>query len=278
MLASATVVTRHPQVLVGAARKLGSVWHSDVMSEKPARGDRGGGIRPRGDFRIRDFHLSFDGTTGELVESSFVNEVRTDIFGDWLRIAADAARDAEEARLIALDADAEDNHTFTDAFEREFRASMTAIAAAAFAIDSFYGSVLQRAPETKVPAKSRAAAILETLKRAFSLNKKQQASARKAFRMIFSYRDLSVHPRAAWEQPVLHPVYNLGMASHLIRCRAENAINAAWFAAKLSALCLRCPRSKYPELVEWCEALADRFPEPEPRLEWEKAHGETVIV
>jgi hypothetical protein len=44
---------------------------------------------------------------------------------------------------------------------------MIAIAAAAFAIDSFYRSVPQRAPESKAPAKSRAAAILETLKRAF---------------------------------------------------------------------------------------------------------------
>jgi hypothetical protein len=101
--------------------------------------------------------------------------------------------------------------------------------------------------------------------------------ARKTLRMIFRYRDLSVHPRAAWAQPVLHPVHNLGMEPHFIRCRAENAINAAWFAAKLISLCLRCPRSKYAELTEWCEALADR-PDPEPRPEWDKPEGETVIA
>ncbi len=42
---------------------------------------------------------------------------------------------------------------------------MTAVAAAAFAIDAFYASVLEHAPDTKVVASSRDASIFETFKR-----------------------------------------------------------------------------------------------------------------
>jgi hypothetical protein len=91
------------------------------MEERP-KGERGGGIHVRGDFRIRDFHLSFDATT-ELVDSSMITELRTDIFDHWLGIAEQASTDAEAARRIALEAGLDDNETFNHALEREFRAS-----------------------------------------------------------------------------------------------------------------------------------------------------------
>lgn len=63
--------------------------------------------------------------------------MRTDTFQHWLDIAARAASDAENARLVAVAADLDDNEMFTRGVEDEFRTSMIAIAAAAFALDSF---------------------------------------------------------------------------------------------------------------------------------------------
>src|SRR3972149_8917842 len=138
------------------------------MPDNRGTGDRGGGLHvPQGGLRIRNLRLSFDNATGELIDSSMITELRSDTFHHWLQIAAQASDDAEAARRIALEADRDDNETFNGALEREFRASMVAVAAAAFAIDAFYGSVLEHAPDAHVVAGSRDATIFETLKRGF---------------------------------------------------------------------------------------------------------------
>src|SRR5215204_6446400 len=82
----------------------GGVPNVEPSVEARPRGDRGGGIHVRGGFRIGDLQLSFDATTGELADSSMITELRTDIFEHWLRIAEQAAGDAEAARQDALDA------------------------------------------------------------------------------------------------------------------------------------------------------------------------------
>ena len=231
----------------------------------------------RGGFRIRDFHLSFDATTGELVDSSMITELRTDIFDHWLGIAERASADAEAARRIALDAGLDDNETFNDALEREFRASMVAVTASAFAIDSFYASVLEHAPATRVMANARDANIFETLKRAFSLSSQQQVALREPLRQVFRLRDQAVHPPATWVVPALHPVFNLGMEPRFVQFRAENAINAQMLARKLIAVCLRKPKARHTDLAAWCEPIKDLVPEPPPRREWESG-DETVIT
>jgi hypothetical protein len=70
------------------------------MSRRRSKVDRGGGIHitRRSDFRLRDIHLSFDATTGDLADSSMTPELRTDIFDDWLRFAERASDDSMAAR------------------------------------------------------------------------------------------------------------------------------------------------------------------------------------
>lgn len=235
--------------------------------------DRGGGIHMQGggDFRIRNLHLSFDRTTGDLVDSSMITELRAYSFRSWLEIAEQASDDAESARRDAVAADLGDNVTFNAALEREFRGSMIAVAAAAFAIDSFYASVLEHAPETKVKAKGRDAEIFETLKRAFALSAAQQAALREPLRMVFRLRDEAVHPPASWVAPALHPAFNLGMEPRFVRYRAENAVNAQLLARKLVEICLAKPRPKYAALVEWGEGVRDTIPEPPPVPAWADA-------
>jgi hypothetical protein len=238
------------------------------MAEKRPKGDRGGGIHVRrGDFRIRDFSISFDATTGELLGSTGVSELRTDIFDHWLRIAEQASDDSQVARRVAVDAPSDDAETFNKALEREFRAAMITIAASAFALDAFYASVLEHAAETWVKAESRDARIFETLKRAFALTSEQQDAAREPLRVLFRLRDEAVHPPATWAEAVLHPVFNVGMEPRFVKYRAENADNAQLLARKLIYLCLRKPKTKYANLVSWCEALKYLVPEPPPRSE-----------
>ncbi len=241
------------------------------MAEERPTGHRAGGIHVvrRSDFRIRNFRLSFDATSGELVDSSMIAELRTDIFDHWLRIAEQASRESEAARKVAVDAAPDDNETFSNALQHEFEASMVAVAASAFAIDAFFASVVEHAPEARVSAGARHATIFETLKRAFSLSQAQLIALREPLRIMFRLRREAVHPPATWAEPVLHPVFNLGMEPRFVNYRAENAVNAQLLARKLIAVCLRKPKARYPALVAWCEPLKDVVPEPPPRPEWD---------
>jgi hypothetical protein len=244
--------------------------HQDLGDRE--RGDRGGGIHVTfGDFRLRDIHLSFDATTGELVESSMIPELRTDTFQHWLQISEEAAESAKEPRRRALEIPRDDGEAFTAALEEEFRASVVAITAGAIAVDSFYASVKQHAPQTQVPADARDAAIFETLKRAFVLTAEQQREAREPLRQIFRLRDEAVHPPASWAEPLPHPVFNVGIAPRFVWCRVENAILAHSFAGRLIWLCLNIPKPEHSELERWCREISPRIPRPPDPPAWVRA-------
>ncbi len=199
-----------------------------------------------------------------------ITELRTDIFGHWLRIAEQASDQSETARKLALDAASDDgNEKFGEALQREFEASLIAVTASAFAIDAFFASVLEHAPEARVSAKTRDGTIFETFKRAFSLSHAQLTALRQPLRVLFRMRREAVHPPATWAQPVLHPAFNLGMEPRFVNYRAENAVNAQLLARKLVALCVRTPKPRYAGLVAWCETLREAVPVPPPRPEWE---------
>lgn len=240
--------------------------------------DRGGGIHMQsgGDFRIRDFRISLDRTTGELIDSTMITELRVYSFRHWLEIAEQASDEAVSARRAAVAAELDDNEAFNDAVEREFRGSMIAVAAAAFALDSFYASVIEHAPGTKVKAQGRDAQIFETLKTAFALTAAQQTALRKPLQMTFRLRDEAVHPPTSWVEPLLHPAFNVGMEPRFIKFRAENAVNAQLLARKLVHVCLAKPRSKYAALVEWCGGVKDSIPEPPPVPAWADAPKPTT--
>jgi hypothetical protein len=257
-----------------------NVWHALRVADRLSKIDRGGGIHitRRSDFRLRDIHLSFDATTGDLAESSMTPELRTDIFDEWLGIAERASDDSVAARREALKAPLDDNEGFASAVQREFEAAMIAVSASAIAIDGFFASVVEHAPEARVSAGSRHATIYETFKRAFALSHAQLTTALEPLRMIFRFRREAVHPPATWAAPVLHETWNLGMEPRFVMFRAENAINAQLFARKLIAECVRKPKKKYPKLVEWCEPLKDVVPEPQPRPEWDDGSDQTVVT
>jgi hypothetical protein len=134
---------------------------------------------------------------------------------------------------------------------------LVAVSASAFALDAFFASVVQHAPQARVSTRARHATIFETFKRAFALSHGQVSALQAPLRMIFELRDTAVHPPATWAQPVLHPAFNLGMEPRFVQFRAENAINAHLLARRLVAVCVRKPKARYPDLVKWCEPLPD---------------------
>jgi hypothetical protein len=107
--------------------------------------------------------------------------------------------------------DGVDDDVFNAALEAEFRASLLAVAASAFAVDAFYASVVEAASDARVRARTRDGRIFETLRRAFDLTPGQRAALHEPSRIVFRLRDEAVHPPAVWAEPALHPIFNLGM-------------------------------------------------------------------
>jgi hypothetical protein len=223
-------------------------------------GDRGGGVHIKGGLRIRDLSLSFDSETGELTSRPITVEVRVDTFEHWLAVAAEAAKAAADGREVALKA-GDDDAQFERGLESEFRASLTAIAAAAFAIDAFFASTIQHAPQARTNSASRDASIFETLKRAYLLSPERLKAYREPLRVIFRLRDDAVHPSATWGAPTRHPIFNVGMEPRFVHYRVENAGNAHAIAQKIIAVCLRNPKAEYPDLVEWSGGLRGSVPD-----------------
>jgi hypothetical protein len=224
---------------------------------------RGEGIWVRGDLRLRNLTLSFDMTTGDLVSPPPTVEVRTHAWADWLVACREACDDCSAARESTKGADDDD---FAISVESEFRRGMQAVTAAAFAIDAFYGSVVEHAPELRVRAKSRAKSIAATFGRGFVLTNAQQREASKLVVQVFRFRDRAVHPRAEFVAPVRHPTFGLGMDPRFVIFRLENANASRIGVHRLLWLLLHRPRGRYASLVEWAtasKALVEAPPDPE---------------
>jgi hypothetical protein len=231
---------------------------------------RGAGIHVEGGFSIRDLTVGIDATTGDAVLGPVTAEVRTDTWHHWLAVATDAAGAAATAHERAVAA-GDDNDAFGEALEQEFRASMTAVAAAAFALDAFYGSTVAHVPDAKVRCTTRAATILETFKRAYEMKPPAGESARRLLWDLFRFRHQAVHPPAEFVEPVAHPEYGRGMEPRFVMFRAENAIRSRDGAHLIIWHCLHNPCKAHAALVEWCDAVKTLVDAP-PRSAYE--HGE----
>jgi hypothetical protein len=157
---------------------------------------------------------------------------------------------------------ADDEH-FNAALEREFRRGMQAVGAAAFAVDAFYASVVEHAPDVRVRAKSRAKSIAATFGRGFVLTNPQQATARTLVVQVFRFRDWAVHPPAKFVAPVRHPAFGLGMDPRFITFGLENATAARIGVHRLLWLLLHRPRERYAGLVEWATASRELLDAPD---------------
>jgi hypothetical protein len=187
--------------------------------------------------------------------------LRTDTLPQRLEIALEARDDAERLREVAITAD--DGESFAEAIEAEFRAPMIALTSSAFALDAFYGSVIHHAPDTRVKASPRSAKLKETFKHAFTLSADQEQAIDEPLRQIFDFRGTAVHPREEYAEPVVHPVFGLGMEQPLVIFSYENARLSYDFAHRLIWLCLHRPKARWPDLVKWCDETKERVRRPD---------------
>jgi hypothetical protein len=123
-----------------------------------------------------------------------------------------------------------DSAARANTLEAEFKASMQAIMACAFAIKAFYGSIaakidiprdaLAKWRENRTP---RYAQIAEILRRVFSLTDKEFAPLRQALCRIFKLRDRAVHPSGRFSTTLLHPELQVKVEWRYAVFRYQNA-------------------------------------------------------
>jgi hypothetical protein len=220
----------------------------DQSVENPA-GWRGGGVLPTGSVRIRNLSIRIPGP-----QEPITAEVRTDTWPAWLVVAQESREQAQAAREAGVAAGP--NPEFVTALKAEFRASMTSLCASAFALDAFYGSTLSHVPDARIAARNRHGTILETLKRAYLLDRHQQ-EFHDGLRQVFNLRRRAVHPEAEFEKFVQHPIFGVGVDPRFVAFRVENADTALVIAHRMISFCLNNPKPEHGQLVEWTVPALD---------------------
>jgi hypothetical protein len=222
---------------------------------------RGEGIFVTGGLRIRNLQLAFNAATGEpLPPRPLTVEVRTDAWHHWLKACDEARDDCHRAREGSRGASEDD---FRTQIEQEFRRGMQAVGAAAFALDAFYASVVEHAPEARIVVSSRAKSVTATLLNAFTVTNPQGKYIRVMLRDIFRFRDAAVHPPARFVAPVRHPTFGLNVDPRFVMFGLENVVKIRDGVHQLLWLLLHRPRPRYPALVEWAAAGESLIADPE---------------
>jgi len=214
------------------------------------------------DLRLDDIRINVE--SGEIDPPTVT--VRMDIWNHWLYVAREA-RDKSEVALKNVRAAASDNDDprLSVALEEEFRQSMMAISSAAFAIDSFYASVVDRhgrhpqASEWRVNKLARYKQVFETLRWTWNIKPEPANQIRDALKQLYRFRDFAVHPPSSFQQPIQRPDIDRGVEWRFIYFRAENAVTGVRIANEVIEALLRDPSRAPVGLREWIEGCRPRF-------------------
>lgn len=235
-------------------------------------------VIPVGGFRLA---VNEDGS----LAGGLALHLAMDMTPHWIRIAADSLRACENAsaelRRVWHDGSRSEE---TEALEREFRASMQACAAAAFAVDAFYASVQDAAPvdpETKAAwvrnKTARHKQISELIRLRFKLPEGKFRELAAAMRSLFEVRDEAVHPKAGPQEVVHHPTIGVSVERRIGMFNANVAKQVVQTALHVVAGMAERPKVENKELVSYCSTLlADIKPITEEWLEeWKPDRGAT---
>jgi hypothetical protein len=178
----------------------------------------------------------------------------------WSRIAAEQRDESRRARseLLTLPVGGE----LVLGLEREWHASLVAVAAAAFAIDSFYEEVKSDIPLPQATVSAwqskgtaRASRIIETLKRGFTIGR-QASQWTSDLQRLYHLRDTVVHQRPALEPTMEHPSGRTKVAAEMATYSLEEASASVNLALDIISTCLMSPRPRLSQLVQLCQACA----------------------
>jgi hypothetical protein len=175
------------------------------------------------------------GEDGKPTMDPIIPQLRTDMWPHWLLEAVDAvpaARSAadEVSRLAAVPE--RDEAALDLALSAELRATMRAITASAFAVDSFYSSVKARSPAHphaeawRAHRTPRHAQVYETIRYSLKLRNPGAREVRERIKKLFQFRDWAVHPGSQFRSPILRADVDSGVDWHFMVFRADNAVGA----------------------------------------------------
>lgn len=188
------------------------------------------------DIRIPEGALRISvGEDGRATAAPITPQLRTDMWPHWLLEAVEAAPAARSAaaEVARIGADPDRDEAALDhALSAELRATMRAITASAFAVDSFYSAVRSRSPghphaqawrEHRTP---RHAQVYETIRYSLKLRNPGAGEVRERIKELFRFRDWAVHPGSQFRDPILRADIDSGVDWHFMVFRADNAVRA----------------------------------------------------
>ncbi|MFL6115279.1 MAG: hypothetical protein ACJ786_28605 [Catenulispora sp.] len=180
------------------------------------------------------------------------------VWSAWARIAINAGKRAAEAKRSAAAVPVGQAAFFKGS---EYDAGMTAVTAAAFAIDGLYASEAvpktardavkaRLAPQYAPAAPPRHEVVREGLKEAFVTTGavKQQWSA--DLKWLYSRRNPVVHSEERREKPMSMPDGSLSTVKRE-NYNADAAARAVEIMLSVLVWCVAHPGSDYPETAEW---------------------------
>ncbi|MEY9894290.1 hypothetical protein ABIA31_007976 [Catenulispora sp. MAP5-51] len=207
-----------------------------------------------------------------------VTAIVISVWSAWARVAINTGKQAAEAKRSAAAALAGQSAYFKGS---EYDAGMTAVAAAAFAIDGLYASeACPKAARDAVKARlaaqyapdspARHEVVREGLKEVFVTTGrvKQQWSA--DLKWLYSRRNPVVHSEERQEKPLSMPDGSLSTVKRE-NYNADAAARAVEIMLSVLAWCVVHPGTGYPETAEW--ATPNRRAAVENLQTWWRAAG-----
>jgi hypothetical protein len=208
-------------------------------------------------------------------------ELQLDTCIHWLEIALEHLANATTVHetLVTGVSNGSDLGTILD---REFKASVQAVFAAATFFEALYATTVERNPPKQAsrslkPGKrpTRYAVVTEQLRRTFGLRKQGTVNLRSVLAEVYRFRDQAVHPSATFTEPVLHPELRVGVERRFVMFSATSArqlVRAALaFSKILASRDLRRQSKEIQELANYlltvCSPLYDQ---------WEQQYGELL--
>lgn len=224
----------------------------------------------RGIFLMQGQRLSLSSFTismneqGEITSDGPKLSTGVEMAPYWLSIAIDHAVAAE--RLAAETNEAwkgDDAEAQSRALDAEFKITMQAMTAAAFAIDAFYATVQEEVPAPEATraawkrnGTSRSRRAFETFRRSFPLKQSSQQGLKLFLDQLFSFRDTAVHPSARTRDAVKHPRLPVSVDQLFCIFRAQNACVSVGQVVDLLERFSTHPDIRFPKLKERIKPLS----------------------
>ncbi|HXA30109.1 MAG TPA: hypothetical protein VN193_15315 [Candidatus Angelobacter sp.] len=187
--------------------------------------------------------------SGGLQLEPVVPELALEMWPHWFEIALRHASVARQHHAQLLNARDCQSPTTGQHLDDELQSSIQTITAMAFAVDAFYGSLLEQinvAPSTKAAwahnKTPRHARVLEAIRLGSVLRNDQVRSLKRGLSSLFKFRDWAVHPPADFRHPLLHPDLQVGVDQRFLAFSSPNADRAVLCGLEVLVRALDHPR------------------------------------